>query len=331
MGRIRIRISLIVLLTVVLALLTCGILSAAEYPQKPVQILVGFPPGGTPDLAARALAEASKPFFPRPFTIVNKPGGGSALATSELVNSAPDGYTLGIVDISAVVISPQLQANLPYKGPDDLQSIISVVAGQMILATKADAPWKTMKDLIDYAKANPGKLRIGNAGIGTTTHFHFLSLKLAGVPMTEVPFAGSAPANTALLGGHVDGIVMNIGPVLPHVKAGKLKYLTLFTEERINDVTELKDVPTLKELGYNVITEGNSYYIAAPKGTPQKITGMLYETFLKTQKTEFFQKFARDNFLVVRLKGPAELKRDGENSYTFYADFLKKTGLMPKQ
>jgi len=322
----RLNISSAVLGTLLLALLT-GPLAAAEFPMKPIQILVGFPPGGPVDLGARALAEASKPFFPKPFSVVNKPGGGSVLATSELVKSAPDGYSLGLLDISALAASPHLQANLPYKGPDDVKLIISCINAQIVLAVKADAPWKTTKDLIDYAKANPGKLRMGNAGIGTTTHLHFLSLKFAGAPMTEVPFAGAAPAVTAVLGGHIEGVVLNVTPVLPHVKAGKLKFLALFTDRRVDDVPELKGVPTLKELGYDVLMEGSAYFIGAPKGTPEKIVEILYEGLMKAEKSDFFQKFGRDNALAIELKGPAELRKDAEKSYAFYSDFIKKAGL----
>jgi len=325
MGTLRITPIWIALL--ILTLVTGGVSWGAEYPTKPVQLLVGFPPGGPADLSARAMAEAAKPFFPKPITIVNKPGGGSVVATTELVKAAPDGYTLGQVDISAMAAGPHLQAGLPYKGPDDVQPIISCITAQINMAVRADAPWKTMKELIEYAKANPGKVRIGNAGVGTTVHLHYLSLKMLGVPFTEVPFLGAAPCVTALLGGHIEGLILNITPVLPHVKAGKMRFLTLFTEERVTYVPELKDVPTMKELGYNVITEGTAYYIAAPKGTPKRITDVVYNALLKAEKSDFYQKFARDNVLAVELKGPAELKKEADQSYLFYKDFIKKTGL----
>jgi len=159
------RIWRVIFFAVISIFLTGGVLPAAEYPQRPVQILVGFPAGGPADLSARALAEASKPFFPKPFTVVNRPGGGSVLATSELVKSAPDGHSLCLVDISAIAVSPHLTPGLPYKGPDDIQPIISCTTAQIIIAVKADAPWRTMKDLIEAAKAEPGKIRIGHAGL----------------------------------------------------------------------------------------------------------------------------------------------------------------------
>jgi len=323
------RIWTIIFFAVISIFLAGGLLPAAEYPQRPVQILVGFPAGGPADLSARALGEASKPFFPKPFTVVNRPGGGSVLATSELVKSAPDGHSLCLVDISAVAVSPHLTPGLPYKGPDDIQPIISCTTAQIIIAVKADAPWKTMKDLIESAKANPGRIRIGHAGLGTTTHIHFTSLKLLGVPFTDVPFTGATPTVTAILGGHIEVAILNITPLLPHVRGGKLKFLALFTDERVEIIPELKGVPTMKELGYNVITEGTAYFIAAPKGTPPKIVDTLYDTFMKGQKTEFYQKFARDNVLALEYKGPAELKKEAERSFAFYTDFLKKAGIIP--
>jgi tripartite-type tricarboxylate transporter receptor subunit TctC len=321
------KISSIVLVLAIFMLSPGGILSAADYPQKPVQILVGFPPGGPADLGARALAEASKPFFPQPFIVVNKPGGGSVLATAEVVRAAPDGYTIGIPVISALTASPFLEPNLPYKGPDDIQPIISCIHSPTIFATKADAPWKNMNEFIAHAKANPGTLRIGNPGVGTTAHLYYLSLKYLGVPMSEVPFSGAATAVTALLGGHVEGVVLNVTGVLPHVKGGKLKFLSLFSDVRINNIPELAGVPTLKELGYKVLTEGATFFMAAPKRTPQHIIDMLYDTFLKAEKTDFFQKFARDNVLEVPLKGALELEKEMNRTYTLFGDFIKKAGL----
>ena len=310
-----------------LALFISVIPTFAQYPERPVQILVGYPAGGPADLSARAMAEAAKPFFPKPFAVVNKPGGSGVLATNELIHSAPDGYTLGHVSISHMCWAPHL-AELPYKGPQDVQFIISCVTAQEALTVRADSPWKTFKELLEYAKANPGKVRIGNAGLGTTTHFDALSMKLAGITQfTEVPFAGAAPAVTAILGGHIEAVSLNTSPVHPHVKAGKLRYLALFAEERNTDVPELKDVPTFKELGYNVITVGTPYYIAAPKGTPREVVDMLHDALLKGEKSDFFKDFCKNNLLVAEMKGPAQLAKEAEKNFAFYRDFIEKMNI----
>lgn len=302
--------------------------SPAEYPEKPVQILVGYPAGGPADLSARALAEAAKPFFPKPISVVNKPGGSGVLAANEVIHAAPDGYTLGLVSISHLCFAPNLEPGLPYKGPEDVQFIISCTTAQEAVTVRADSPWKTMKELIDYTAANPGKVRIGNAGLGTTTHFDALSLKLAGLThMTEVPFTGAAPAVTAILGSHIEAVSLNTSPVHPHVKAGTLRYLALFAEERDTNVPELKDVPTFKELGYNVTTVGTPYYIVAPKKTPQKVVDLLYDAFLQAEKSDLYQKFCRDNLLIAEMKGPARLAEEAEKNFAFYRDFITKMNI----
>jgi tripartite-type tricarboxylate transporter receptor subunit TctC len=310
---------------VILAVFAWTVPSFAEYPERPVQILVGYPAGGPADLSARALAKAAEPFFPKPIAVVNKPGGSGVLATNEVIHANPDGYTLGHVSISHMCFAPNLQPNLPYKGPGDVQFVISCVTAQESITVRADSPWKTIKELLDYAKANPGKVRIGNAGLGTTTHFDPLSMKLAGITgFTEVPFAGAAPAVTALLGGHIEAVSLNTAPVHPHVKAGKLRNLVLFAEERNLSVPELKDVPTFKELGYDVITVGTPYYIVAPRKTPQKIVETLYNALLKAQKTDLYQKFCRDNLLVAEMKGPEQLTKEMEKNFAYYRDFIEK-------
>jgi len=250
------------------------------------------------------------------------------LATNELIRSAPDGYTLGHVAINMLNFAPHLEAGLPYKGPEDVQFIISCVTAQEAIAVQADSPWKTMKDLIDYAKANPGKVRIGISGIAGTTHFDALSLKLAGIThFTEVPFTGAAPTVTAILGGHIEAVLLNTTPIYPHVKAGKLRYLALFAEERNANVPELKDVPTFKELGYKVITDGTPYYIVAPKKTPQKVVATLHGAFLKAEKSDLYQKFCKDNLLVAEMKGPAQLAKEAEKNFAFYGDFIEKMNI----
>ena len=313
---------------VMLAVFAWAVPSLAEYPERPVQILVGYAAGGPADLSARALAEAAKPFFPKAIMVVNKPGGSGVLATNELIRSKPDGYTLGHVSISHLCFAPHLEANLPYKGPEDVQFIISCVTAQESITVRADSPWKTMKELIDYAKANPGKVRIGNSGLGTTTHFDPLSMKLAGLTQfTDVPFNGAAPAVTAILGGHIEAVSLNTTAVQPHVKAGKLRNLALFAEKRNTDVPELKDVPTFKELGYKVITSGTPYYIVVPKDTPKDIANKLHDALLKAEQSDLYQKFCTDNLLVAEMKGPDQLAKEMRENFAYFKDFIEKMNI----
>jgi tripartite-type tricarboxylate transporter receptor subunit TctC len=313
---------------VMLAVFAWAVPSLAEYPEKQVQITVGYPAGGPADLTVRALAEAIKPFFPKPVFVVNKPGGSGIFAADDVMRSAPDGYILGQVSNSAMFWLPHLEPGLPYKGPEDFQFVISSSTSKEAFTVRADSPWKTMKEMLDYAKANPGKVRLGNVGMATTTHFDGLSLRLAGITQfTDVPLVGAVGAVTALLGGHVEAISVIAASVLPHVKAGKLRFLALYADERYTDVPELKDVPTFKELGYNVFTGGSVYFIVAPKKTPQKIVDMLHDALLKAEKSSLYQKFCKDNIMIAEMKGPAQLTKETAENFAYFRDFVEKMNI----
>jgi tripartite-type tricarboxylate transporter receptor subunit TctC len=316
-------------------LFAVGGLQAQDYPTRPVQILIGNIPGGPQDLGVRALIDASKSFFPQPIVPVNKPGGGGSVMTFELIRSAPDGYTIGQTNGSFLTVHPLLQGdqgNLPYKGPEDVQPVVSMFLAKNVFIVKADAPWKTMEELIEYAKGNPGKLRVGFAGVGTSTHTNLISLKMSGVPVTEVPLVGAVDSISAILGGHIEAVVLHPGPVLPHVRAGTLKYLALFSEKQIDTIPELKGTPTLWELGYkDTHTDGGLYLLAVPKNTPMPIVNKLHDAFIKAQKTESFQKFCSDNGYFTEFLGPDELKKELKERYNFYATWLKTAGIEMKK
>jgi tripartite-type tricarboxylate transporter receptor subunit TctC len=326
---------IVIMLTVfVLAMVFAGqgIVQAADYPIKPVTIVVGFPPGGPADLTARALVKAVEPFFPQPMTVVNKPGGGSVLATNEVSHAKPDGYLLGSILNTTVTVSPHLSLSIPYKGPDDVFPIIHYLGQSILFVVHADSPFKTMNEVVKYAKANPGKLRIGHSGIGTSTHIHLESLiREAGVPLTHVPFEGASPVMTALLGKHTDGLLLNQLPTLPHVKAGKFRYLALFADERIKVVPELAIVPTMKELGYKVLADGTDFFIGAPNKTPKEITDMLFNALLKAEKTDFYQNFCKDNVVSLSYAGTENIRKDWNEKFKMYKTFLPSIGLKPSK
>jgi tripartite-type tricarboxylate transporter receptor subunit TctC len=255
---------IILLLLILIGSIPSGT-KAADYPEKPATMLVGFPNGGPADLVARALAETVKPFFAKPVIVVNKPGGSSAIATAELIRSAPDGYTLCTVFSPAVTISPFV-TSLPYKGPSDLQPIINAIKSVSFFIVRGDAPWRTMKEALEYAKANPGKLRVGSPGIGSGGHLCLENLKeLSKIDMTHVPFEGAAPMIAALLGGHIEAIQGSSGGAVSGLlKAGKVKFLANYDAKRVSLFPE---VPTFTEMGYNVMDATSYYYVGAPKRT----------------------------------------------------------------
>jgi tripartite-type tricarboxylate transporter receptor subunit TctC len=293
---------------------------AASYPERPVNMLVGFPAGGPVDVTARTLIETVKADFPKPIAVVNKPGGAATIATAELIRSAPDGYTLGMVFSGALVASP-FQTTLPYKGPGDLKPIVDTLITPVMFAVRADAPWKTMKEAIDFAKANPGKIRLGHTGFGSLAHLAFEDFtQKAQVEITQVPFEGAAAFVRALLGGHVDALLAAPGGLMGHYKAGKVRFLATFEEKRM---PSLPDTPTLKELGYDVIRGGTRYFVGAPKKTPAPIIETLHRLFKKGVNSAAFQKYVYDNGYVADLAELEELEKELEKEYVFYGNVTK--------
>ncbi len=293
------------------------------YPEKPVTMVVPFPAGGTVDLVARALVEAAKPYFPQPIAIVNRPGGAGTIGAAELAQARPDGYTIGLIPVGPVAVQPH-RGELPYRGPDDLRPVIKVVRLPVVFAVRADAPWKTMTELLEYARANPGRVRVGHGGVGTINHIDLELLKLqAGVDMTHVPFSGAPESNSALLGGHIEAVVPHPDQVVEHVRAGRMRVLAVFEPQRNRLFPE---APTFRELGY-YITLAPYYFVATPKNVSDDILNFLHDAFKKATETDSFRRFVDDNSLVLDYAGPEELARQLRLDYEFYAEIVKKLNL----
>ena len=217
-------------------------------------------------------------------------------------------------------------ADLPFKGPNDFSLVMKTCILPEVFVVGPKVPWKMMKELMDYAKANPGKIRVGHSGIGTVGHLHMADLAYeAKVQFTDVPYSGAAPSIAAVIGGHVEASVLAVQPaILGNVKAGQMKILATWNAKRL---TELPDVPTLKEMGYNTMTQGSYYFLGGPKGMPSEIIDKLYDAFKKGMQTDRYQKFARDNIYILDYKGKDDLRKELEDNYKFYAEALKKWGL----
>src|SRR5512134_1603829 len=238
--------------------------AAAEYPERPLTIIVGYPAGGMVDIVARPMAESMKKKFPKGVAVLNRPGGGGSVAVAEAVQSKPDGYTLVLAPNSTLVIHPQLN-DLPYKTPDDYEPIINTISLYTLLAVKADAPWKTVQEFVAAARANPGKLRVGSPGEGTISHLTLERWMLAGnFKTTHVPFGGWGESSPALLGGHIDAVMAQPGEVKPLVDGKKLRTLVVFQQKR-HEI--FPNTPTAKELGWDSAL-GTWFVLTAPKGTP---------------------------------------------------------------
>jgi tripartite-type tricarboxylate transporter receptor subunit TctC len=296
----------------------------ADYPTKAVNIVVPFPPGQSPDLIARALSEGAKGVFPQPFVVVNRPGGAGTIGIAEVVMAKADGYTVGLSPIAPLIVQPQITSDLPYKRPDDYRPVMKIGSVPMVFSVLADSPWKSIKDVIDYAKANPGKMRVGSSGLGSIPHMDLeLFKEKAGVDLTHVPFPGSAAYIPALLGGHIEAISDSLPPVLDQVRAGKIRVLATFEEKR-NRI--LPDVPTFKELGFDV-TFGVYHSVFVPKGTPDSVVKALGDALKKSMDTEPFRKFVESSNYVVDYQDGAVLKKQLDADYDRMGPIITKLGL----
>ena len=244
---------------------------AQAYPERPVRIVAGFPPGGVTDLFARLIAQCLSERLGRQFIVENRVGVGGSLSTETVVKAAPDGYTLGLVGANDSW-NAGLYDNLSFTFVRDIAPVASIARFMGVLVASPSMPVKTVPELIAYAKANPGKLAIASGGAGSSAHLYWELLKsMTGIDMLHVPYRGEGPALVDLLGGQVQAMIPNLPPAIEYIKADKLRALAVTATTR----TEfLPDVPTVGEFvpGY----EGVGWVgIAAPKNTPVAIIELL--------------------------------------------------------
>ena len=311
---------------IIAALALAPLPAAAQYPERPVTCLVGYPAGGLADVVARAIVENMKKKFPKGLVVVNRPGAGGSIGSSEATQAKPDGHTFALVPISNLVIQPQIN-DLPYKTPDDYIPFINLVSWYPMFAVRGDAPWKTAQEFIAAAKAAPGKLRVGSPGEGTSSHLNLEELKRhAGVNVTHVPFAGWAEGSPALLGGHIEAIVAQPGEVRPLSEAKKLRVLAVFDPKR-NPV--FPDAPTATELGWPV-SNGAWFLLIAPKGTPPAVVKYLHDAAKAAIDDPSFVEFTKKRVINVDYRPGEQLRTDLWKEYKSHTEILTRAGLLKK-
>jgi tripartite-type tricarboxylate transporter receptor subunit TctC len=234
--------------------------------------VVGFPAGGSSDIVARVLSDWLQTRLGRPFLVENKPGAGSNLATEAMVNAPPDGYTLGSVTSANAINATLNKATLSFDLRKQIAPIAGSARGPNVMVVHPSIPVTTVAEFIAYAKANPGKINMGTPGVGTTGHMAGELFKaMAGVNLVHVPYRGSAPALTDLIGGQVQVMFDAMITTLPHIRSGKLRALAVTTATR-SDV--LPELPAIAETvpGYEAVIW---YGLGAPLGTPAEIISRL--------------------------------------------------------
>lgn len=279
-----------------------GAREAQAWPDKPVKIVLPYAPGGATDAIGRPWAEKLTEAFGQPFVIENRGGASGMIGVEAVVKSAPDGYTFLLTPNSAIAIVPMLR-KAPYDAITQLDPVARVgdIIGGFVVHPSVGV--KTMKELIAYAKANPGKLTFGSAGLATSTHLRIEMLKLrAGVNILHVPYRGSADALNDLLAGNVH--MMNEIVVLPHVKAGKLILLAINHAQRHWD---FPDVPTLTEAGIPDADVPIWFAMFAPSGTPKEIIATLNAKIVEIAKTDDMKAKMRAISVAVPAQTPEQL------------------------
>ena len=254
-----------------LSLVGLGGAAAQNYPNRAVRWVVPYPPGGATDIMARLVGNRLSEKLGQQFIIENKPGGGNNIGTEQVVNSAPDGYTVLLVN-PANAINASLYAKLNFNFIRDIAPVAGIARVPNVMTVNPNVPAKTVAELIAYAKANPGKINMASSGNGTSVHLSGEMLKaMAGIDMQHVPYRGSALAMTDLIAGQVQVIFDNMPSVLQHIKSGSLRALAVTTAARS---PELPDVPTVGETVKDY--EASAWFgMGAPKGTPKEIVEKL--------------------------------------------------------
>jgi tripartite-type tricarboxylate transporter receptor subunit TctC len=239
------------------------------YPNKPVRIIVPFPPGGPADIFGRGLAQGMSAELGQPVLIENVSGVGGVLGVERVAKSPPDGYTLALNSASTASIAPFSLSKMPYDVKKDFALITVVVRVPEVLVVHPALPANSLSELIAFAKANPGKVNFGSAGGGSITHLAGELLKAeAKIDIVHVPYKGAAPAVSDLLGGQVQMGIFDVPILLPHIRSGKLKALAVTSAKR---ASSLPQVPTTVEAGYPNVTSDNWYGLLAPAATPSEV------------------------------------------------------------
>jgi tripartite-type tricarboxylate transporter receptor subunit TctC len=245
------------------------IAAAQAYPNKPVRIIVPFPPGGPADIFGRGLAQGMSAELGQPVLIENVSGVGGVLGVDRVAKSPPDGYTLALNSASTVSIAPFSLSKMPYDVKKDFALITVVVRVPEVLVVHPSLPADSLSAFVSYAKANPGKVNFGSAGGGSITHLAGELLKAeAKIDIVHVPYKGAAPAVSDLLGGQVEMGIFDVPILLPHIRSGKLKALAVTSAKR---AATLPDVPTTAEANYPNVTSDNWYGLVAPAATPPEV------------------------------------------------------------
>jgi tripartite-type tricarboxylate transporter receptor subunit TctC len=314
------------ILTVVLTLVM-NAAAAQGWPQKPVRFIVPFPPGGATDISARLLGEKLQETWGQTVVIENRGGAGGGVGAAEAARAAPDGYTLFFPSGSVVTANQYIYAKMNYDPEKDFVPVTNVVSGPQVLTVPTNSRFKTVKELIDYAKANPGKLNFGHAGIGSQTHLAAENFVYqAKIQAQAVPYKGEGPGHAALVGGEIDFFVGNVAAAIGHINGGRLRALGVTSKTEIPQLPGVppiaKTVPGFENTGW--------FGIVAPAGTPKEIIDKVYrDTKTALEDTRMKARFYAQGLAPVG-NSPDEFGRAMKAESQLWAKVVKERKISVK-
>jgi tripartite-type tricarboxylate transporter receptor subunit TctC len=284
--------------------------SQEAYPTKPINLLIGYAPGGVVDISERFMAEKAEKILGQPFVITNNGGGGSSVAYGIVAKKAPDGYNIVGGASTGLVRIPQFRTT-PYSMDDFIPIMHFATPALTPIVVKSESPWKSFKELVEFAKKNPGKITYSTTGVGSPMHLAMEYVgKQEGIQWTHVPYPGAMPAFTALLGGHVM-VNVGAGESIPYIKDGSVRILGNLSEKRVKN---WPNVPTLIEQGYDFFNE-SVFMFAAPKGTPQPVIQKLQDAFRKAMDDPEFPGMLTKVEFDASYRGTADTRKYLEDAY----------------
>jgi tripartite-type tricarboxylate transporter receptor subunit TctC len=312
----------IILFVLVFVLSVPSMSFAAGYPDKNIQLVIPYVAGATGDITARLLANELEKILGVKIIPVNKPGASTILGVETVAKGKKDGYTLLYAGNTATVYVPATDPGIIHFDPvKDLEPLGYHYVFPQGIAVKADAPWNTFAEFIDYAKKNPGKLRVSTIGVGSSPHFALEMIQsITGTQMTHVPFEGGESTVTAVMGGHVEAACDGLAKFKPHVDAKRMKILLLS-----NKMPDLPGIPTITELGYKQKLYPSCFAVYAPGGIPEDVKKILVPAIEKAMKATFPKIIAMGS--LPEYHTPAEMREMREDEFKVVSELAIKLGL----
>jgi tripartite-type tricarboxylate transporter receptor subunit TctC len=298
-------------------------LAQEKFPSRPITFFIPAPPGGTTDINFRALADGASKILGQPVVCVNKPGASGTLAPASLKAVKPDGYTVSVTFMNLLIV-PHME-DVAYDPLKDFTYILQLYCSTFGIAVKTDSPWKTLRDLVEYARQHPNGIKYSTSSPGGVHHFAMEEIaKKEGIKWNIVPYPGGYQAATAVVGGHVQ-VCSQDSSWAPYIHNGKLRLLAVFGDRN----KYLPDVPTLKELGYT------PWYspvgVIGPAGMDPKVTRILQDAFKEAMNVPIFQKALENLFIDPCYRNSADYDRFMHESYPRFKEAVQMVGLQKKK